>query len=166
MKAQVIVKTSAILLLASGVSSCASTGDLLSAPQVSLSNMEVTDLDFSSQTFRLGFDVSNPNPFPLPVTSVSYGVELDGLQFAAGATEGSFTVPANGDSEFAINVRLNLLKTAPHLLYTVRDGVSRPIPYALKGRLGVDIPFAPSVKFESHGEIRLQDQVAKRHKSQ
>ena len=152
----------AILLAAGALSGCASIQELVSAPEVSLTNVEVTDLDFSSQTFRLGFDVTNPNPFPLPVTSVSYGVELDGQRFATGETDGSFTVPANGDGEFAINVRLDLLKTAPALLYTVRDAVSREIPYALKGSLGVDIPFAKPVKFESSGAIRLHAHTANR----
>ena len=57
---------------------CASTSDLISAPGVSLRNVEITDVDFSGQTFLLGFDVTNPNPFPLPVSTVSYAVELDG----------------------------------------------------------------------------------------
>ena len=144
------------------ISACASMEELVSSPKVSLANVEVTALDFSSQTFRLAFDVSNPNPFPLPVTSVSYGVELDGLRFATGETEGSFTVPANGDSDFAINVRLNLLQSAPKLLYTLRDGAAGEIPYALKGSLGVNIPFAKPVTFESTGEIRLQTRAANR----
>ena len=70
------------------LSACASTGSLIDAPNVSLRNVEVTDLDFSRQTFLLGFDVTNPNAFPLPVKNVSYGVELDGYRFASGSTRG------------------------------------------------------------------------------
>lgn len=151
-----------VLLAGGAISGCAALEEIVRAPDVSLANVEVTDLDFSSQTFRLGFDVNNPNPFPLPVTSVSYGIELDGQRFATGATEGEFTIPANGDGEFAITVQLNLLKSAPQLLYTVRDAVTREIPYSLTGSLGVDIPFAKPVKFESSGEIRLNAHTAKR----
>jgi len=152
----------AVLVAASALSGCASLEELVSPPDVSLANVELTALDFSAQTFRLGFDVSNPNPFPLPVTSVSYGVQLDGIRFATGETEGSFTVPANGDGEFAINVQLNLLQSAPKLLYTLRDGAAGEIPYVLEGSLGIDIPFAKPVKFESAGEIRLQTRAANR----
>lgn len=145
------------LALAAGIlSACASTGPLISAPGVSLRNVHLTDIDFTGQTFLLGFDVTNPNPFPLPVKTVSYGVELDGYRFATGRTKGGFTVPAQGDGEFEISVELNLLQTAPELLYIVRDGVMRDIPYELTGSLGIDIPFVEPLEFASDGEIRLQ----------
>lgn len=150
------IRRTSLLFAACLLSACASTGELISTPGVSLKNIEMTNLDFSGQTFLIGFDVSNPNPFPLPITAVSYGVDLDGFRFASGETQGGFTVPASGDSEFAITVELNLLKTAPQLLYIVRDGVKRDIPYALTGKLGVGIPFTKPLEFESSGEIRLQ----------
>jgi LEA14-like dessication related protein len=149
--------TATSLLLSLGLlSACASTGDLIDVPNVSLRNVEVTDMDFSRQTFLLGFDVTNPNAFPLPIRTVTYGVELDGYRFASGSTTGNFTVPASGDAEFAISVELDLLKTAPQLLYLVRDSLKRDIPYQLKGQLRLDIPLTDPVRFNSSGEIRLQ----------
>lgn len=147
---------SVLALAACLLSACASTGPLISSPGVSLRNVELTNVDFTGQTFLLGFDVTNPNPFPLPVKEVSYGVELDGYRFATGRTKGGFTVPAQGDGEFAISVELNLLQTAPQLLHIVRDGVMRDIPYELTGTLGVDIPFVEPLEFSSAGDIRLQ----------
>ena len=134
---------------------CASTASIVDTPQVSLRNVEVTALDFSSQTFLLAFDVINPNPFPLPIESISYGVELDGYRFASGETQGDFTVPASSDGGFAISVELNLMRTAPQLLFIVRDGVHREIPYELKGRFDIDIPFVSPVPFKTSGTIRL-----------
>ena len=134
---------------------CASTASFVDAPQVSLCNVEVTELDLNGQTFLLAFDVINPNPFPLPIESISYGVELDGYRFASGETKGDFTVPASSDGGFAISVDLNLMRTAPQLLFIVRDGVYREIPYALKGTFDVDIPFVSPVAFKTSGTIRL-----------
>ncbi len=144
-----------LLLATTMLSACASTGDLISAPGVSLRNVQMTRVELSRQTFLLSFDVTNPNPFPLPISTVSYGVELDSQRFASGQTQGGFTVPAAGDGEFAISVELNLLKTAPQLLYLVRDGEKRDIAYELKGQLGVDIPMVKPVNFESSGAIRF-----------
>jgi LEA14-like dessication related protein len=118
--------------------------------------VEVTDVGFSGQTFLLGFDVTNPNPFPLPVSSVSYAVELDGYRFASGSTAGGFTVPSAGDGEFAISVELDLMKSSPQLLFTIRESVSRDIPYTLKGKFGLDIPFTEPVRFETSDLIRIQ----------
>ncbi len=137
------------------LSDCASTGNLIEAPSVSLTGVRVTEIELSGQTFLLGFDVTNPNPFPLPVSAVSYGVVLGGYRFASGETAGGFTVPASGQGEFAISVKLNLLKTAPQLLYIVRDGIRSDISYELKGEFGVGIPFTKPVKFKSAGQIRL-----------
>lgn len=146
----------ACVLVLFGLGGCASLPEnLVSNPKVELRDVQVMGLGFKSQTFLLSFDISNPNPFPLPVNHVSYGVKLDGYHFASGETPSEISVPASGDAEFAISVELDLLSTAPRLLSIVRDGVRRDIPYELEGQLGVDIPFTPSVSYRTEGAIRL-----------
>lgn len=145
-----------LIAMAFVLTACASMETVISAPGVSLRNVTVTNLGFSGQTFLLGFDVVNPNPFPLPVSEVSYGIELGGHGFANGETAAKFVIPAQADGEFAINVQLNLLKTAPQLLYVIRDGVRGDIPYALTGELVIDLPLVKPVSFSSAGEIHLQ----------
>jgi len=138
------------------LSACASLENIVSAPQVSLRNVHVENIGFSSQTFILAFDVTNPNAFPLPIKSINYGVKLDGHRFVSGEAASKFTVPAGGDGEFAISVDVDLLQTAPELLFVVRDAARRDIPYSLEGRLGIDIPYTKPIKFENTGLIRLQ----------
>ena len=53
-------------------------------------------------------------------------------------------------------MQVDLLKTAPQLLYIVKDSLKRDIPYELTGQLGLDIPLTDPVRFSSSGEIRLQ----------
>lgn len=137
------------------LSGCAGVETYIESPYVSLNRVEVTRLDFDSQTVLLGFGVTNPNPFPLPVRSLTYGIDLDGHRFASGETEAGFTVPAQSDSAFAISVDLDLLKTAPRLIHILREGARRDIPYQLEGRFQVDVPLAPPVTFENAGTIQL-----------
>ena len=145
-----------IALLAIFLSSCATlSDDLISTPKVSLSNVEVVGLGFRSQTFLLTFEVANPNAFPLPIRNVVYGVRLDGQRFASGETPCEFTVPANGDANFAISVDLNLLQTAPQLLAIVRDGTRSSIGYELEGQFALDIPLTPAIKYRDSGAIQL-----------
>jgi LEA14-like dessication related protein len=149
---------SALACLAAG---CASTGVLVEKPGVSLRNVQVAEIDAHAQTFVLNFDVVNPNPFPLPIRSVSYGVELEGLRLASGETQSAFTVPAGGDGHFAITVDVDLMRTAPQLLFVVREGMYRDIPYALEGRFAIDVPLAAPVSFRNEGSIRLNaDELA------
>lgn len=145
-----------LIVVAALLASCAGSGPIISAPGVSLRNVELTRLDASGQTFLLGFDVSNPNAFPLPVSSVTYGIELDGYRFAGGRASSDFTIPARGDGSFAISVEIDLLKTAPQLLHLVGDSLRRDIPYALEGELGLDLPLVSKVPFEATGSLRLQ----------
>jgi LEA14-like dessication related protein len=145
-----------ILLIALCLKGCASAPEsFVSSPKVDLQNVQVVGLSFDSQTFLLSFDVENPNPFPLPIQNIDYGLRLNGQPFASGATASNFTVPADGDAQFAISVDLNLFHTAPQLLSIVRDAVRQEIAYELDGKLGVDIPFAPPIKYTNHGTIRV-----------
>ncbi len=150
------IKARLMLLLALSLSSCATVPEsLVGSPQVYLRDVQLVELDFKRQTFLLSFDVANPNPFPLPVHNVGYGVTLDGQLFASGETASRFTVPADGDASFAISVDLDLLKTAPKLLSIVRDGARRDVRYDLEGSFGVDLPLVPTLKYHDTGVIRV-----------
>ena len=150
-----------ILPLCAGVvmltlSGCASMlQDAVKNPSVSLYSVEVVGLALTGQTFMLTFDVSNPNSFSLPVSSVNYGVKLDGQPFASGSTADKFSVPANGDAQFAISVDLDLLQSAPMLLSLVRRGVNQDVSYELDGEFAVDLPLVPPLPYRNTGSIRL-----------
>ena len=149
--------TTAIIMLALGALSACSTlpENVIGEPEVKLRDVQVMGLGFQNQTFLLSFDISNPNPFPLPVNHVSYSVRLDGQRFAGGKTASDISVPAGGESRFAISVELDLLSTAPRVLSIMRDGTRREIPYQLEGQLGIDIPLTPPVTYRTEGLIRL-----------
>lgn len=150
----------AFLLVLGSLGACASLPEnLISEPKVRLLDVQVLGLGFRSQTFLLSFDIHNPNPFPLPVNHVSYGVRLDGRRFASGKTPGDISVPASGDSQFQITVELDLLTTAPQLMSVIRDGVRAEVPYELDGTLGIDIPMAPPISYSNNGVIRLATPV-------
>lgn len=139
------------------LSACAGTETLVASPTVNLTSVKLEDVSFSKQTFLLAFDVSNPNPFPLPVRMVSYNLTFDDQKFAGGETAGSFTVPARGEDAFLISVDLDVLNTATQLSSLLRGGMPEQVEYALKGSLTVDIPFTRPIPFYSSGVIQIQD---------
>jgi LEA14-like dessication related protein len=153
---------SAIAMAAIALGGCAGIDDLVSPPGVSLRNVHAEELDFDRQTFLLSFDVTNPNPFPLPLTEIRYGIELDGMRFASGSTPASVDIPAGSDGEFAIRVEMDLVSTVPDLLFVLKDGMHRDIPYSLEGELHTSIPGARPVHFASDGAVRLLDGQARR----
>jgi LEA14-like dessication related protein len=137
------------------LSACAGSGAIISSPDVRLTGIELTSADFSQQEFLLGFHVSNPNPFPLPVKSVSYRIRLGEQQFASGRTQGNFTVPSNGDSTFAISVEVDLLRTTTNLSGFLPGSTREELNYELSGSLAVDIPFAKPLHFSHSDSIDL-----------
>jgi LEA14-like dessication related protein len=146
----------AIIGLMLALAGCASLPEnLISKPDVQLRDVQVVGLGFNNQTFLLSFDIHNPNPFPLPVNHVSYGVRLDGQRFASGKTASDISVPASGDAQFVISVELDLLTTGPQLLSIVREGTRREVSYQLDGQLGIDIPLTPPVAYRTQGTILL-----------
>jgi LEA14-like dessication related protein len=145
-----------MLAVALGLGACASNAGLVAGPDVRLKRVEVAEIEFSRQVFVLGLEISNPNPFALPVTGIRYGIDLDGSRFATGETGGGFAVPAHGAADFAIRVELDLLKSAPQLLNTVRNAARSEIHYDLAGSLVVDLPFTKPLKFANAGDIRLR----------
>lgn len=137
------------------VSACAGTDALISPPAVRLTSIELMDADFDRQSFILGFDVANPNSFPLPIKSVRYSVRLGDQQFASGQTQATITVPSNGSAAFRISVEVDLLKTTTRLASFIPGSVNRSLDYELSGSLAVDIPFAKPLEFSHRDSIEL-----------
>lgn len=156
MNLRIIAVRIASLAAFAAISACAGTGSIVSSPVVRLMSIEMTSVDFDRQTFLLSFDVSNPNPFPLPIRSVRYRVRLGEQRFASGETQGNFTVPADGNGAFAISVELDLLRTTSNISSLIRTGMSRDFDYELSGSFAVDIPFAKPLEFKSGGNIEMQ----------
>ncbi len=152
MRKQIILAASLIVTVCSG---CAGTSVSIEKPTVQLSNVAVNQLSFSGQSFVLSFDVSNPNPFPLPVSAVRYHVQLADQTFASGETPGDFSIPARGNGNFDISVELDILKSASSLTGVLRGGMRQPVPYELNGSLAVDIPFVNPVPFSTSGVITI-----------
>ncbi len=138
------------------VSGCASTAGIVRTPAVELTSVHVKRADLSSQTFELGFNLDNPNPFPLPVRGIRYQIRLADQQFVGGETVTAMTVPANGAGEFVLTVDLDLISSATQLSSLLRSGLRDNVGYELHGKLDLDLPLTPSLAFRSEGTIVTQ----------
>ena len=149
------ITRSSILAATCFLAACAGPVTLVDSPTIRLTRIEPGHMSFNRQTFVLGFDISNPNAFPLPVEVLSYDVSIADQQFASGKTKGAFTVPANGDGTFAISVDLDMIQQASRVASLLRAGSQGRIPYELNGSLTVDIPFTRPIPFSNSGSIAL-----------
>jgi LEA14-like dessication related protein len=143
------------LLAVMWLAACSTSGQLVESPTIELTSVEVSSIGFNGQTFLLSFGVSNPNPFPLPVRSVRYNVQLADQRFASGETASNFSIPARGKGEFAISVDLDVLRSAHQLTSVLHSGVREPVVYELSGTLAVDLPLVKPLPFSSSGVISI-----------
>ena len=74
--------------------------------------------------------VQNPNDVALPVKGIEYTMEVAGQQFASGAADASFVVPALGEAQFDTTVTTNMAGALLKLLgrdpNTLADGRRLP----------------------------------------
>lgn len=144
------------LIAAVSLSACSSMPEtLVSPPEVELVSVEVDSMSINSQTFLLGFVVTNPNHFSLPVETISYRVRLGEHHFASGSTQSQFRVPARGNGTFVISVELDILNTTTQVASLLRTGIQRNVGYELSGSFGIDLPYVKPVKFENTGTISV-----------
>lgn len=150
-----IWKLSLAVLVFATLNACASIIDSLEAPSVKLSSLALGDMSLSNQKFVVNFDVDNPNPFPIPVKAVDYGIRLAGQSFASGSTENAFTLPASGKGQFSLSINTNLIQTAQTLSQVFLQGGQRELDYDLEGSFQVNLPFVSAVPFNQKGVVSI-----------
>ncbi len=135
---------------------CEQLAQYIEAPEVRLAGVELLDASLSEQSFQLQFEVTNTNAFPIPVAAINYALDLAGQRFVSGTTSEAFSVPANGQNNFSIAVRTDLISSARTLAQIVIQGGQNDIDYKLGGDVRVNLAGERSLPFEQNGTVTLQ----------
>jgi LEA14-like dessication related protein len=141
----------AALLLAA----CALTPKFI-PPRLSVVDVQIESSDLWEQRLKVRMRVQNPNDRRLPVKGLEYTLEVEGQQFASGASAASFVVPAMGEAEFDMNVTTNLAGTLIKLLGRGSDALGQTVAYRLTGKIALSEGLMRSIPFEERGTFRLQ----------
>ena len=143
--------SAAALLLAA----CALTPKF-TPPRLSVVDVQIESSDLWEQRLKVRMRVQNPNDRRLPVKGLEYTLEVEGQQFASGASAASFVVPAMGEAEFDMNVTTNLAGTLIGLLGRGSDALGQSVAYRLTGKIALSEGLMRSIPFEERGTFRLQ----------
>lgn len=144
--------------LALVVAGCAVAGCALAPsyqrPVLSVVSVELAGGNLLQQNLLVTFDIQNPNRRALPVTGLHAEVTVDGQRLASGVSNRPFVVPAQGSTQFDMNISANLgvllLKLGQH-----GDGNANGIDYDMTGAASVDLPFLHELAFHQHGSFPL-----------
>lgn len=133
---------------------CAGVDDA-KPPSIQLSNLQLGDGGLLNQELLIEIRIGNPNNFDLPLTGLTFALEVNGQPFAEGLSNATVTVPRLGYASVPVTGNTNILSIFRQLMFL---GKTDRISYRLHGtayvgRLGIN----QSVPYERKGELSLQD---------
>jgi LEA14-like dessication related protein len=135
------------------VAGCSTLGYKFEAPQLTVVQVQLVKGDLLQQNLRVRLHVRNPNRRELPVSSITYDLEVAGEKFAHGESERDFVVPALGETEFDVSVTAN---AAGVLLRLATGGVrGDALDYRLFGKVNLKSGLLRSLPFEQRGKVNL-----------
>lgn len=147
------MRSVSLLLVAVALSGCALFVPKLQTPNLSIVDIEVRRANFLEQQLRVRVRVENPNDRSLPIKGLSYTVYIGGEEFATGASDASFVVPALGTAEFNMDVTANAAGAIFAILNRPRG---QGIDYHMKGRVELTHGWLRSIPFEQSGTFTLR----------
>lgn len=147
-------RIAAFLCLGIVLSGCATLSESLESPEVSLASLRLVEAGIARQRYDLTLHVRNPNAIPLPVRGLAYRIDLAGERFAAGETLRSFTIPANGESQFELSITTDLLRSLSSLQRLIEQR-EQSLDYSIGGELQVDLPLVRAIPFSKSGALDL-----------
>lgn len=142
-----------VVLLTGLLSACSTwTSSSFQAPDVQLVDAELVYARLLEQQFMLEFRIDNPNSQSLPVRSVSYDIQLNGIPLGRGQNNMWLTVPAGGHSYLKVPVHTNLWRHVKNLAKALNNP-SQPIEYSLQAQIQTGLMFNKSVPVRRQGSF-------------
>lgn len=141
-----------ILALALWIGGCATVDDA-KPPSIQLSNIRLGSGGLLNQELLIEIRIGNPNDFELPLTGLTFQLDVNGRPFADGLSNATVTVPRLGFATVPVTGNTNIVSIFRQLMFL---GKSDRITYRLHGdayvgRLGIN----QSVPYERTGELSL-----------
>ena len=123
------------------------------APKLSVVTLKMAGGDIFSQRLQVRMRVFNPNNRALPISGITYRLEVGNAELGNGSTTAPFTVPAMGEAEFDMQITANLAAALAKILS--RRNSSEPIDYRLIGDVNLSSGFLRRIPFDERGSVKL-----------
>lgn len=131
---------------------CSAVLPRLMAPRLAITAVRLQGGSLRQQHVQLRVHASNPNDRAISVRSIDVNVALAGMPFASGVNEAPITLPANGNTDFVLDVTAN----AANALVVLADSLGhRTVAYRLSGVLHLQHGLVHTIHFSHSGRVRL-----------
>lgn len=133
------------------------TVPLVRLPDISVRNLEVSELSFTEATLALNMEFENPNGFGLNIQGFDYDLNVDGNQWAKGEALEKTSIAENETTQLQIPLTLNIAQMGTSV-YRMLTGASQ-IDYELNGTFSVGTTHPllgqTEFKFNRKGQIAV-----------
>lgn len=149
---------------------CATVDDA-KPPSIQLSNLRLGAGGLLNQELLIEIRIGNPNDFELPLTGLTFQLDVNGQPFADGLSNATVTIPRLGYATVPVTGQTNILSVFRQLMflgktdrityrlhgtaYVGRLGISQSVPYERKGELSLlpdSVPGAPGKRSPRSGQ--------------
>ena len=139
-------RTPGMLLFTLMLAGCASLQPYAESPRVSLVSIKPLDMQMLEQRFVLELRILNPNNVAIPVSGLSYALEINQREFAYGVSQQAVNIPPYGEALLQVEVVSNLLNIMRQLQQPGDSPAGGGLEYRLHGKIGLtdshlDLPF-------------------------
>jgi len=121
---------------------------------MSVADLQIKHLGLNEQAFTIRVKVDNPNAFALPIAGLNYGLNVMGIDVAAGQTSGGVRVQAKNSDFIDINLSTNLIKAVPDIAKALANNGGN-LDYGFNGNVNLDNPLIKNVPFNKNGTLKL-----------
>jgi LEA14-like dessication related protein len=138
-----------LLIVLAGLVSCSALTKRPEAPIVSLADIKFSKMGLLEQGFVLTLRLKNPNDYSLPLRGLSYGLKLNGQEFAEGASASKVTIAPYGEETIDVDVVTNFFSIFKQLKGLAGE---EPLKYSLSGKVGL-VNKAFKLPFSREGNV-------------
>ncbi len=126
-------------------------------PELSLQNLSLEKLNFTSATLTLKLAVHNPNAFSLALNRLNYDFKVNGKRWASGNTQALGNLAQQQKSTISLPITLNFMELGSGLYSLLQGG--QPLNYSLSGKLdarsGHKLIGSFDMPFDTSGRVAL-----------
>jgi len=120
-------------------------------PKVHFEELRVNDIDFEKADVDFVFNVENPNPLEISLSSFSYALGFEQVELLSGDNEDGFTLEASAGSELDLPVVVTWQSAWETVQATRGEDV---VDFGLDGHFGFDTPLGEArVPYDEDGSF-------------
>ena len=122
-----------VVLLSTTIAACSSIPSAPPiAPTVELESVEPVKLGLRKQELLFQLNINNPNPYDLPLQSLSFIAEIEGSEVAQGISNEPVTLPANSNAMVGVVVSTRLNRILAHV-FQLAGSDTQTVNYDVNG---------------------------------